>query len=181
MESHPILGHIAHYFLAINLQGTAFLVVALVVLLLLTFTISGAEVALFSLTKKDINILKTKKNNSAKRVVSLLEEPKEVYASLMITGTFVNICIIVLANYLISQFIPFNDLGAIVEILVKVIIIAFFLVFFGKILPKVWASQHNLWFAYGASMVVEPLHLLLRRISKWVVRVADRIGKKAGA
>jgi len=40
----------------------------------------------------------------------LLEEPKEVYASLLITGTFINISIIVLSNYLIHQFIAFGNL-----------------------------------------------------------------------
>lgn len=167
--------------LAINPQGTTFLTVALVIMLLLIFTISGAEVALFSLNNKDLNMLKTKQHSSAKRIVTLLEEPKEVYASLMIAGTFVNISIIVLANYLINQFISFDRTGAVVEILGKVAAITFVLVFFGKILPKVWATQNNLRFAYGSSFVIEALHLLLRRISKWIVSLADGIGKRAGA
>jgi putative hemolysin len=60
-------------------------------------------------------------------------------------------------------------------------VIAFVLVFFGEILPKVWATQNNLRFAYGSAVVVEGVHLLLRRISKWIVSVADVIGKKVGA
>ena len=125
-------------------------------------------------------MLKTKQHVSAKRIVNLLEEPKEVYASLLIAGTFVNICIIVLSNYLINQFISFGKIGAVPEILIKVVAIAFVLVFAGKIFPKVWAAQNNLRFAYGSSFVVESLHLLLRRISKWIVKLADRIGKGAG-
>jgi gliding motility-associated protein GldE len=184
LDSYPVFTSILDYFsfvlLAANMQGTTILVVTLIVLLLLTFTISGAEVALFSLNSKDVNMLKTKQHASAKRIVSLLEESKEVYASLLIAGTFINISIIVLSNYLISQFISFDKVGAIVEILSKVLVIAFVLVFFGKILPKVWATQHNLRFAYGASVVVEALHLLLRRISKWIVSLADGIGKRTG-
>jgi len=167
-------------FLAINLQGTTFLTVLLLVLLLLSFTISGAEVALFSMGQKDVNMLKTKQHASAKRIVNMLEEPKEVYASLLIAETFVNICIIILSNFFISQFISFAKVGTIVEILSKVLLIAFVLVFFGKILPKVWATQNNLRFAYGSSFIIEPLHLLLRRISKWIVSLADGIGKTAG-
>lgn len=126
-------------------------------------------------------MLKTKQHISAKRIVTLLEEPKEVYASLLIAGTLVNIGIIILSNYLINQFISFGKLGAIAEMLLKVVAIAFVLVFIGKILPKVWAAQNNLRFAYGASFIVEGLHLLLRRISKWIVKLADKIGKGAGA
>jgi gliding motility-associated protein GldE len=185
LESHSILVSItdclSYVFLAVHLQGTTFLVIALLVLLLLTFTISGAEVALFSLNKKDINMLKTKQHVSAKRIVTLLEEPKEVYASLLIAGTLINICIIILANYLISAYISFKNVGTLLEVLAKVLVIAFVLVFFGKILPKVWATQNNLRFAYGSSVIVEGLHLLLRRISKWIVKLANRIGKGAGA
>jgi len=174
-------GDLLHVFLAITSQGTTFLAVALIVMLLLIFTISGAEVALFSLNNKDVNMLKTKQHASAKRIVNLLEEPKEVYASLMIAGTFVNISIIVLANYLINQFVSLDKIGSIGALLIKVLLIAFVLVFFGKILPKVWATQNNLRFAYGSSFIIEALHLLLRRISKWIVSLADGIGKTAGA
>jgi len=163
------------------MQGTTFLIITLVVLLMLTFIISGAEVAFFSLNKKDVDLLKTKQHTSAKRIVKLLEEPKEVYASLLITGTFVNISIIVLSNFLINRFISFDKMGGLLELLSKVIVIAFVLVFFGKILPKVWATQHNIRFAYGSSLVIESLHLLLRRISRWIVSLADGIGKRAGA
>lgn len=184
MESHsvliPLIDNLTYILGAINLQGTTFLGVLLLVLLFLNFTISGAEVALFSLGQKDVNMLKTKQHDSAKRIVNLLDEPKEVYASLLIAGTFINICIIILSNFFISQFISFSKVGFVVEILSKVLVIAFVLVFFGKILPKVWATQNNLRFAYGSSYIVEPLHMLLRRISKWIVSLADGIGKRAG-
>ena len=88
-------------------------------LLLITFTISGAEVALFSLNKKDVNMLKTKQHTAARRIVGLLEEPKEVYASLLIAGTFLNICIVVLSNYLLSQFVSFHGVGYFFEFLKK--------------------------------------------------------------
>ena len=185
MDSHPALNSIIDYFspvfLAANTQGTTFLTVAVLALLLLSFTISGAEVALFSLSRKDIDVLKTKQHISARRIVNLLEEPKEVYASLLIAGTFINISIVVLSNFLISRFISFDKIGAMVEVLIKVLIIAFVLIFFGKILPKVWATQNNLRFAYGCSFLIEVLHLFLRRISRWVISLADGIGKRTGA
>jgi gliding motility-associated protein GldE len=185
LETHPALYFLndlfTHYFLAANPQATTVLIVSLLVLLFLTFTISGAEVALFSLSTKDINMLKTKQHSAAKRIVNLLDEPKEVYASLLIAGTFVNISIIVLSNFLIDQFISFKGMAPFLEIIIKVIVIAFVLVFAGRILPKVWATQNNLRFAYGASFVIEALHLLLRRISQWIVSLAEGIGKRAGA
>lgn len=192
MDSHSafsfITDHLSFVLLVANPQDTTFLVVTLLVLLLLTFTISGAEVALFSLNNKDINMLKTKQHSSARRIVNLLEEPKEVYTSLLIARTFINICIIILFNFLINQNIPYGSLKIfarpydfIIELLLRVVIIAFVLVFFGEVLPKVWATQNNLRFAYGSSFIIESLHLLLRRISKWIVSLADGIGKRLGA
>lgn len=162
------------------MQGATALFLTLGVLLVLSFTISGAEVALFSLGEKDINLLKTKPHPSAKRIVDLLDEPKAVYASLLVAGTFVNICIIVLSNALIDRFISFKNIGISVELLIKVAMIAFVIVFFGRMLPKVWATQNNLRFAYGCSWLIQGLHLLLRSFSKWLVSIADGIGKKAG-
>ncbi len=185
MDSHSVISFLNDFlpftFLAINIGGSTVLIVLLVVLLVLSFLISGNEVALFSLNSKDINILKTKQHPAAKRITNLLEEPKEVYASLLISGTFINICIIVLSNYLIDEFVKFGNLPVPLVILCKALLIAFVIIFFGRLLPKVWATQHILWFAYNWSFVTEVLHLFLRRISKWIVSLADGIGKRLGA
>jgi gliding motility-associated protein GldE len=67
------------------------------------------------------------------------------------------------------------------ELILRVGIIGFILIFVGQILPKVWATQNNLRFAYGSAVVVETVHLVFRRISKWVVSLADGIGGRMGA
>jgi putative hemolysin len=164
-------------------QGSVFLFILLGVLLVLSFGISGAEAALFSLTTKDINVLKTRQHQHApaKRITNLLEEPKAVYASLLIAGTFINISIIVLSNFLIRQFFDFGKLPEWLVTLCKAIPIAFVLIFFCRLLPKTLATQNNVRFAYYWSLVIEGLHLLLRRISKWIVTLSDGIGKRLGA
>ncbi|HJS56301.1 MAG TPA: gliding motility-associated protein GldE [Chitinophagaceae bacterium] len=174
--------------LAVKADGTIILGALLIILMTLSFFIAAGEVALFSLHSKDINMLKTKQHSSARRIVDLLDEPKEVYTSLLIAGTFFNICIIVLSNFLINELLHLGDslvkLGSfayIAELLIKVFIIAFMLIFFCRILPKVWATQNNLRVAYDCSYVVEGIHLLLVRISRRMVSIADVIGKKLGA
>ena len=193
MESHSIINFLynklSYIFLAADPQGITLLIILLAVLLLLVFTISGAEVAIFSLNEKDINVLKTKQHPAAKRIINFLEEPKEVFASLLIASTFLNICLIVLMGFLINQYLPYGTIrlfgdgfgSFICELLLRVVIIGFILVFLGQILPKVWATQNNLRFAYGSAVVIEGVHLVLRRISKWVVSLADGIGRGMGA
>lgn len=157
----------------------------LFILLLLSFITSGAEVAIFSLQNKDVNVLKTKQHAAARRITNLLDERKAVYTSLLIAGGVFNISIIILSNFLLSPLLHFGTVNIFVpvdiDMLIKIIIIAFVIVFFGKMLPKVWATQNTLRFAYGASSVVEALHLLLRRISLRMVSIADQISQTSGA
>lgn len=172
-------------FLAVTSQSTVFLIVFLFILILLSFITSGAEVAIFSLQSKDVNMLKTKQHASARRITSLLEERKAVYTSLLIAGGVFNISIIILANFFLSQVLHFGTKTILIpvdiDMLVKIVIIAFVIVFVVKMLPKVWATQNTLRFAYSVSSVVEALHLLLRRISLRMVAIADQISETSGA
>jgi gliding motility-associated protein GldE len=165
-------------------QSTVLNIVLLLVLLLLSFITSGAEVALFSLQSRDVNMLKTKQHAAARRIITLLDERKAVYTSLLIAGTFVNISIIILSNFLLTPFLNFGIVNIIIPVdlglLLKIIIIAFIIVLFAKILPKVWATQNNLRFAYSTSAVIEGIHLLLRRISLRMVSIADNISQHSG-
>ena len=171
--------------LAINPQSTVFLVVFLFILLLLSFIASGAEVALFSLQNKDVNMLKTKQHAAARRITSLLDERKAVYTSLLIASGVFNISIVILANFLISPLLHFGEVNVLIPIdidmLIKIVVIAFVIVFFCRLLPKLWATQNTMRFAYSVSSVVEALHLLLRKISLRMVAIADQISETSGA
>ncbi len=134
--------------------------------------VAGSEVAFFSLTHKDINILKTKHDASWKRIVNLLEEPKILLGSLLIANTFVNIAIIILSNFLIDQVTPLRQ-SFWLEFPVKVIVVTFVLILFGEVMPKVWASQNNLQFAYYTSGIVEIINLLFKKISNWMVNKTE--------
>jgi gliding motility-associated protein GldE len=173
--------YLSFQLLAVAAQGTTFLGVLLLLLLLLSFAIAGNEVALFSLSKKDLDVLKTKQHPSAKRIVNLLSVPKELYATLLVAGTFVNICIILLLNYLLLELIPWGNTPAVIQVSVRVLLIVFVVFFGARILPKVWATQHNLRFANDWSFVAAGLHAVLQSLSVRLVQLADGIGKTAGA
>ena len=177
-------GSLHHYysllFLAVTTQGITLLVILILFLLLVSFFVSGAEVAFFSLSYKDVNMLKTKQDAGWKRIVSLLEEPKILLASLLIANTLINIAIIILSNFLIDELLPIKMNFWVVDFLIKVILVSFFLVLFGEVLPKVWATQNNLRFAYNASYIVEIIHYLFRRISASLVSMSDRVERFLG-
>jgi len=153
------------------------------VLVFLSFSVSGSQAAIFSLSEKDIDVLKTKQQPAARRIIDLLDEPKEIYTSMLISKTILNICLIILTNYLINLYSPPEYFHNIYFIILKWLLIAFLIIFPLEIFPRVWARQNSLRFAYEWPILlftVEVMHLLLRRISKSIVLVADSIGKTIG-
>jgi gliding motility-associated protein GldE len=167
----------------INGQAITTMVVSIIVLLSLSFCLSGAEVAFFSLTYKDINMLKTKNHPSAKRILHLLDNPKTLLASMLIANSLVNISIILLTNFLIEDTLS-NEISSIfwVAFLVKVVSVTFLLVLFGEVMPKVMASQHNLMFAYNPVIltIIEFFNYLFKKMSLWLVSYSDTIENKLG-
>ncbi|MCW3109188.1 MAG: gldE [Segetibacter sp.] len=180
MDHHPDFS----YFLyavnpaVINTQASTILIFLLIILLLISFFVSGAEVAFFSLSYKDINMLKTKQQSAYKRIVDLLEEPKTLLASLLIANSFVNISIIIISNFVIDGLFEFNSQLWWVEFLIKVLAVTFLLVLFGEVMPKVMATQNNIRFAKDAGPLVETISYLFKGLSQRLVKTSDFIEKK---
>jgi putative hemolysin len=164
--------------LAITTAATTILVFSILVLLVLSFFLAGSEVAFFSLTSKDINILKTRRQPSFRRIVNLLEQPKILLASMLIANSFVNIGIILISNLLINDWLSHYDFSFWVDFLIKVLSVTFLLVLFAEVLPKVWATHHKVWFAATASLIIEIFNSIFYRLSKRFVRFSDNIEKK---
>ena len=163
-----------------NTQATVLLALTAIVLLILSFFISGAEVAFFSLTYRDVNLLKTKQDAGWKRIANLLEEPKTLLATLHISNSLVNISSIILLNVLIDTSQIGYEMNMWVVLLLKIVVITFLIVLFGEILPKVRATQNNLRFAYEASYLVEILYLLFNRIAVRLLNMSDSIERFLG-
>jgi len=176
LDYHSVFGKI-YFLFTINTQATTVLIVLLLCLLLLSFIVSGAEVAFFSLTYKDINLLKTKQSLSYKRIINLLEDPKRLLASLLIANSFINIAIIIISNILIDDLLIFNKNFEWVEFLIKITLVTSVLLIFAEIMPKIMASQNNIRFAKEMGPVVEIVHYIFQNISKWLVKYSDIIEK----
>jgi Mg2+/Co2+ transporter CorB len=97
-------------FLLVNSSNIFTIASVLVLFLLLVSSalISGAEVAFFSLSQTDLNELSEngKKENI---VVTLLEKPRKLLATILITNNFINILIVLLfASLSETLFSEFN-------------------------------------------------------------------------
>ncbi len=164
--------------LVIAKEFTTVLVVVLLLLFFISFCVAGSEVAFFSLTNKDINLLKSKNLPPYKRILNLLEEPKTLLATMLIANSLANIGIIIIGNFLINE-IP-NLPATWIKIILKVVILSLSILLFAEVIPKVFASQNNIRFARDVSWLIEGLHVIFRRMASWLVGIFDGIEKKLG-
>lgn len=174
-HSELLLHSFNFHFLIISSSATTILALVLGVFFMLSFFIAGSEAAFFSLTQKDINVLKRKKQPSYKRIVGLLDQPKSLSSSLIIAHFFVNLAIILIANVLMenSNLLKLNNFMA--TFALKLVILMLGMVLIGQILPRVWATHHKIWFAATASLLVEIIYSIFYRISKRFVKYSDHI------
>ena len=162
-----------------TIQQDSSLLLLMIVLLFLSFSIAGSEVAFFSLSYKDIQNLKTKSNKALKRIVHLLDDPKRLLTSMLIANSFINICIILIANILINHLFVFDQIGIPgIEFLVKVIAVTLLLLFFGEILPKVMATQNNIRFASDFGGIIQVVYFIFSKPSSIMVKYTNIIENK---
>jgi len=135
---------------------TGFLIV--IVLLFCSAMISGSEVAYFSLSPKDKVKLKKSKNRPSITVLKNLENPEKLLATILVANNFVNIGIIILTTYVTSKLVDFSN-SRVIEFIFQVVIITFFLLLFGEIIPKVYATHVGPDFA---RIMALPLNFLTR-------------------
>ena len=178
MDYHSAHEFFTFHLLAITPAATTVLIFLVVILFMLSFLLAGSEIAFFSLTFKDIKMLRTKKQPAYRRIVSLLDQPKTLLASMLIGNSFVNIGIILISNILIDSWIGPLHLTFWPIFLIKVGSVTFLLLLFGEVLPKVWATHHKIWFAATASLIVEIFRSIFHSFSKRMVRYSDKVEKK---
>ena len=68
-----------------------FSVLSIVLLIILSGLISGSEIAYFSLDPADIEELKAKDNHVNKHVLTHLDSPKKLLATILISNNFINV------------------------------------------------------------------------------------------
>ena len=167
---HPPGAHIL--LTVINTEGTTIWIVLFIALIFLLFIVSGSEIAFFSLTYKDQNLLKTKQQPYARRITTLLEEPKILLASLQCAGGFLHIVLILMASALMDTFLPMGMLLVGAALVIKILVIACLLLSLCDVLPRVYAAQNNIRFAKFSSWWLDALIVpLFRRTAQFLIAV----------
>ncbi len=122
-----------------TITGLAFLVI----LLAGSALMSASEVAYFSFRPEDIENFKNNKDKQSKTAIKLYNNPERLLSTILVANNTINIAIVLLSAYLSSRMFDFST-EPVIGFIINVVAITFLLLFFGEIMPKVFASRNHL-------------------------------------
>jgi len=83
------------------------ILLAVIILLIITSAlISGSEAAFFSLSPSEISDIRHSSAKNKKAAARIIDLPRELLATLLVTGNLLNIAIIIISALLASEYFP---------------------------------------------------------------------------
>ncbi len=157
-----------------SIQGGHLLaLLALIFLLVTSALISGAEVAFFSKHKEeDID--------DNPRMDELLENPKKLLATILVSNNFINVGIVILSAFIIDSIFDFSE-NPYAGIAIQLVGITFVLLLFGEVLPKIYASRKPQRFALLVLPAVYVTYQLLLPVSRLLAKSLDFFKERSGS
>lgn len=147
--------------------------IGILILLMLSGLVSGSEVAFFSLTHEQIQETKNSDRKNDQLISRLVLDPRRLLATILILNNLINIFIVTISTFATWRVVGSKDAGGIV-IVVLTVSITILIIFFGEIVPKVYANHNSLSFARFTAPVLNIMDSVLRPIS-WALMALSNI------
>ncbi len=155
--------------------------------LLCSAIFSAGETAYFSLTKAQLDLLRTSASAGHRRILRHLSDPRRLLANLLIGNNIVNLTIILLFYFMFFKVLDFGPYPWIPAVLQTFVVTAL-IVFVGEVIPKVYASKNPLTVALWFSMPLQVSEWIFRPIiwglinstgllDRWIVRKQSQLSK----
>ncbi len=155
--------------------------IILILLIVCSALISGSEVAFFSLSPSKKEEIKGSAKRSHQFIRGLLKTPDKLLATILVANNFINVGIVILSTFLVHSMFNFSGFP-LLGFLIEVVLITFILLFFGEILPKIYAGGYSLGFASFmaipltfASKLFKPLVYILTSTTSFFDKSQNRI------
>ena len=166
-------------------------IVILLVLLVCSALISGAEVAFFSLSTSDFEDKSNTNGENNEPAPStkldigqkLLSKPKKLLATILVANNFINIAIVLLfasLSDLLFSGLKTEFYGINIRFFAEVGLVTFLILLFGEILPKIYANRNRVSFASFMSHPLKVLDTLLYPISTPMQKTIEYIEGRFG-
>lgn len=150
----------------------------IVTLLIVSGFFSGSEVAFFSLRKQHLQSGEPRHRKSDTRITNLIDRPRKLLVTILISNTIVNVGIAITAAALALRLADSFGINPAVAIAVEVVIITFLILLFSEITPKVLASKRPLEFARFASYPMSVMYSVLFPFSDiltWIAKMTQNV------
>ncbi|MHC2993669.1 hemolysin, partial [Pontibacter sp. HJ8] len=147
------------------------------ILLLLSALTSGAEAAFFSLSDKELEKSRTSAHKPQQLIHQLLQNPRQLLASILIINNTINVSIITLSAYIAWELFGTTSMAASV-MLASLLLVTFLIVFFGEVLPKVYARKYGYSIAQRMAPILEALRPILQPLAWLLTRISSFIDKR---
>ena len=158
------------------------IIIGLLILIILLFgsaLMSGAEVAYFSFRPDDIERFKTNNSKQAKTALKLYNKPEKLLSTILVANNTINITIVLLAAYISSKLFDFSS-EPVVGFIVNVVVITFLLLFFGEVMPKVYASRNHVAVALFMSFPLKVLQNIFQPVTSLLIYTSSFVKKRSG-
>jgi gliding motility-associated protein GldE len=164
----------------INAPSASYLILnslIFILLLICSALVSGSEVAFFSLSNEDLEEIGESNSPNGKKVLELIESPKKLLSTILILNNLINIGIVTLTTFVAWSIFGSNATG-IVVILVQTVGVTFAIVFFGEIVPEVYANKAKKEFSLIMSPSIAFFSTILKPISVFLMAFSDVLEKR---
>ena len=141
----------------------------LISLLVLSAIISGSEVAFFSLSPSEIKSFSKDNNKRLRVAVNLLNSPERLLANILVVNNLINVAIITLSAYFTWS--AFGKSAYVFFILT--VIVTSVIIFFGEIIPKVYASKNRKLFIKTSSIILVPSNVLFKPLVLMLIKISE--------
>ncbi len=160
----------------IDISYVVFSALLSLVLIALSAMASGSEVAFFSLTRADLEVMHRKNDAAAQRVLFLLENADRLLATILVANNLINICLVIISTNIIDAVFIFSG---IYDFIFKTIVVTFILLLFGEIMPKVFTQSNPVKMARMFSLPLKFLRWLLYPLAVVLMRTSSRVSRLA--
>ena len=138
--------------------------------------ISGSEISFFSLSPSHKNLLRESEINRHKLILKLIQKPKLLLATILVSNITINISLIIISSIFFSDL--FNFKNSTINFIIQILIITFFILLFGEVIPKTYANKKPLLFSEIMALPVSLLQKLIYPASIVLVRSTNILNPK---
>lgn len=152
------------------------LIACILLLLFLSGLVSGSEIALFALSPKAKRDLEESEHQRHQMILSLLERPKKLLATILIVNNLINIGIVVLGTYMFQTYLE-TSLSELVAFFIEVVVITMVILIFGEIIPKVYANREPLKVSERVALFIRSMVSVFSPVSKMLIAISNTVEK----